>query len=169
MSKITTDDCKQAIIKWIESGVNSSYFSGHTIPHILTIKRLLKKKSKDGFWVREFAIDNNGTTLQNLFTIENCDGSITVSPDDPYRTWSFWLCTDDICDDDIGDEYLMVYFIGDGLDTDIHCGHLIEHRLPSTAFETMESVFQFPDMNRNQIIETLLASGFVFLGYNIYN
>jgi hypothetical protein len=91
MSKISSEDCKKAIVDWITA--NPSYF-GHRspAPTVKDLKRISKTKTYAKLILRKFHITAYYAydySCDDLYVLENADGTLTVLTDDPDRKWGF--------------------------------------------------------------------------------
>lgn len=165
MTKISTADCKKAIIDWISS--NPNYFGHRTsVPSITDVKRISKTKTAAKLNLRKFAITaycGYAITGDELYALENSDGTITILKDDPDRKWAFSI---EIQEEPGEFRDRLVYFYGKDIAPDSHVSFYLQDRLPPSAYETMESAFEFDDaITDESLIDMLVVAGFKFLGY----
>ena len=146
MTKISTEDCKKAIIDWVDT--NPEYWEYLTKPVIKDISRVSKTKTTSGLWLRKFEIRNTLKYYSDLWVLEHADGALSVLQDDPDREWTFAIWKDD--------DERVVYFACSDVEADSHVEHLISHRLPPDADEVIESGFMFDD-DRSDIQLNLIS------------
>jgi hypothetical protein len=152
---------KTIILDWIDA--NPDFCGYHPMPDASCITEVSKTTTKAGLTIRKYEIAGKFAHYNDLYVLENADGTLTVLTDDPDRKWGFSI---EIQEEPGEFRDRVVWFYTADISSSSHVSFYLRDRLPPTAYETMESAFEFDDtITDESLIAMLVAAGFTFVGY----